>query len=78
MSVLQERERSERGDMGDEQARPKFLRPTRRLCLGTVGGGRGALSGEIHAMGARISDRYELVAGALSSDPDRARESGRD
>ena len=56
----------------------RFPRPLRRLRLGMVGGGRDAFIGEVHAMGARISDRYELVAGCLSSDPDKARESGRD
>jgi hypothetical protein len=31
--------------------------PRRRLRLGMVGGGRGAFIGEVHAMGARISNR---------------------
>ena len=43
-----------------------------------VGGGRGAFIGETHRIAARLDDRYELVAGALSSDPQRAIESGRD
>jgi predicted dehydrogenase len=43
-----------------------------------VGGGRGAFIGEAHRIAARLDDRYELVAGALSSDPQRAIESGRD
>jgi len=50
----------------------------RRLRLGMVGGGRGALIGEVHANGARLSNRWEIVAGALSSDPERARASGCD
>ena len=33
-----------------------------------VGGGQGAFIGAVHRMAARIDDRYELVAGALSSD----------
>lgn len=37
-----------------------------------VGGGQGAFIGEVHRMAARLDDRYELVAGALSSDPVRA------
>ena len=49
-----------------------------RLRLGMVGGGRGAFIGETHRIAARLDDRYELVAGALSSDPQRAIESGRD
>jgi predicted dehydrogenase len=45
---------------------------TRRLRLGMVGGGEGAFIGAVHRMAARIDDRFELVAGALSSDPQRA------
>ena len=41
-----------------------------------VGGGQGAFIGAVHRIAARIDDRYELVAGALSSDPERARASG--
>lgn len=43
-----------------------------RLRLGMVGGGQGAFIGEVHRIAARIDDRYELVAGALSSDAGRA------
>jgi predicted dehydrogenase len=43
-----------------------------------VGGGHGAFIGETHGIAARLDDRYELVAGALSSDSQRAIESGRD
>ena len=50
----------------------------RRLRLGMVGGGQGAFIGAVHRMAGRLDDRYELVAGALSSDPRRARASGRD
>lgn len=50
----------------------------RRLRLGMVGGGRGAFIGAVHRMAARLDDRWELVAGALSSDPERARLSGQD
>jgi len=50
----------------------------RRLRLGMIGGGRGAFIGAVHRMAARLDDRYELVAGALSADPDRARASGAD
>jgi predicted dehydrogenase len=44
----------------------------RRLRLGMVGGGQGAFIGGVHRIAARLDDRYELVAGALSADPDRA------
>ncbi|NGM19750.1 Gfo/Idh/MocA family oxidoreductase [Roseomonas stagni] len=50
----------------------------RRLRLGMVGGGQGAFIGAVHRIAARLDDRYELVAGALSSDPDRARASAAD
>jgi predicted dehydrogenase len=44
----------------------------RRIRLGMVGGGEGAFIGAVHRIAARIDDQYELVAGALSSDPARA------
>jgi predicted dehydrogenase len=45
-------------------------RSSRRLRLGMVGGGPGAFIGAVHRMAARLDDRYELVAGALSSNPE--------
>ncbi len=50
----------------------------RRLRLGMVGGGRDAFIGGVHRIAARLDDRYELVAGALSSDPEKARASAAD
>lgn len=47
----------------------------RPIRLGMVGGGRGALIGAVHRMAARLDGRYDLVAGALSSDPETARAS---
>ena len=44
----------------------------RRIRLGMVGGGQGAFIGGVHRMAARLDDRYELVAGALSSDAARS------
>ena len=44
----------------------------RRLRLGMVGGGPGAFIGAVHRIAARIDDRYELVAAALSSDPGKS------
>src|SRR5215467_837791 len=44
----------------------------RRIRLGMVGGGQGAFIGGVHRMAARLDDRYELIAGALSSDAARA------
>jgi predicted dehydrogenase len=49
----------------------------RRIRLGMVGGGTGAFIGYVHRIASRLDNDYELVAGALSSRPDVARESGR-
>ena len=49
--------------------------PQRRIRLGMVGGGQGAFIGAVHRIAARLDDRYELIAGALSSDAGRARDS---
>jgi predicted dehydrogenase len=46
--------------------------PRRRLRLGMVGGGPGAFIGAVHRIAARLDDRYELVAAALSSDRERS------
>ncbi len=45
----------------------------RRLRLGMVGGGPGAFIGAVHRIAARLDDRFELVAAALSSSPERSR-----
>jgi predicted dehydrogenase len=37
-----------------------------------VGGGEDAFIGAIHRIAARLDDRYELIAGALSASPDKA------
>src|ERR1700751_6066322 len=44
----------------------------RRIRLGMVGGGPGAFIGAVHRIAARLDDRYELVAGGLSSARERA------
>jgi len=48
----------------------------RRIRLGMVGGGTGAFIGYVHRIASRLDGDYELVAGALSSRPEVARESG--
>lgn len=48
-----------------------------RIRLGMVGGGIGSFIGVVHRIAARLDDHFELVAGALSSTPERAAESGR-
>jgi len=42
-----------------------------RVRLGMVGGGPGAFIGAVHRIAARLDDRYELVAAALSSNAER-------
>jgi predicted dehydrogenase len=49
----------------------------KRIRLGMVGGGTGAFIGYVHRVASRIDGDYELVAGALSSKPEVAKESGR-
>ena len=49
----------------------------RPIRLGMVGGGTGAFIGYVHRIAARLDGDYQLVAGALSSRPEVARESGR-
>ncbi len=49
-----------------------------RIRLGMVGGGRDAFIGAVHRIASRIDDHYELVAGALSSTPDKAIASAKD
>jgi len=48
-----------------------------RIKLGMVGGGNDAFIGGVHRIASRIDDRYELVAGALSSTPEKAQASGK-
>lgn len=45
---------------------------------GMVGGGQGAFIGGVHRIAARIDGEFNLVAGALSSDPARAKASGKE
>jgi predicted dehydrogenase len=47
----------------------------RPIRWGMVGGGIGGFIGEAHRMAARLDGKFNLIAGALSSDPERARQS---
>ncbi len=49
---------------------------TGRIRLGMVGGGNDAFIGGVHRIASRIDDQFELVAGALSSTPEKSRASG--
>jgi predicted dehydrogenase len=51
---------------------------TPRIRYAMVGGGRGAFIGAVHRIAARMDDRFELVAGALSANPENARASAAD
>ena len=50
----------------------------RKLRLGMVGGGQGAFIGAVHRIASRIDDRYNLLAGCLSSTPEKAMASAND
>ena len=47
----------------------------RKLRMGLVGGGQGSFIGRVHSIGACLDNRAVVVAGALSSDPERAKAS---
>ena len=50
----------------------------RKLRYAMVGGGRDAFIGAVHRKAAALDGQIDLVAGALSSSPDKARASGHD
>src|SRR5215471_18062002 len=50
----------------------------RKLRMALVGGGQGAFIGRVHATAAVLDNRAVLVAGALSSDPEKAKASAPD
>ena len=51
---------------------------TKRLKLGMIGGGQGAFIGAVHRLCARMDDKYEFVAGCLSSTPEKATKSAKE
>ncbi|SDN51173.1 Predicted dehydrogenase [Lutimaribacter pacificus] len=56
----------------------RFADRTGPIRLGMVGGGQGAMIGSVHRVAARLDGHFRLVAGALSSTPDKARASAAD
>ncbi len=48
----------------------------RRLRLAVIGGGPGSFIGAMHRQAAQLDGRYELVAAALSSDPQKSIQAG--
>jgi predicted dehydrogenase len=49
----------------------------RRLRLGVIGGGPDSFIGIVHRGAARLEEYFEVVAGVLSSNPERSRAAGR-
>src|SRR5437588_6981101 len=49
----------------------------RKLRAGIVGGGQGSFIGAVHRIAAELDDQAEVVAGAMSTDPQRAEASAR-
>ncbi len=45
----------------------------RKLRAGIVGGGQGSFIGAVHRRAAELDGEAELVAGAMSADPQRAK-----
>lgn len=58
--------------MNNAGANPVIEMLGRRLRLAVIGGGPGSFIGGIHRMAARLDDRFELVAGSVSSDRERS------
>jgi len=54
----------------------KYQARSGRIRLGMVGGGNDAFIGGVHRIASRIDDKYDLVAGALSSTPEKSQASG--
>jgi len=50
----------------------------RRLRLAVIGGGPGSFIGAMHRQSARLDDRYEIITGILSSDPERSKQAARE
>jgi predicted dehydrogenase len=50
----------------------------RKIRMGMVGGGTGAFIGAIHRIAALMDGHIEMVCGALSSDPRKSRQSGKE
>src|SRR5512144_1376908 len=50
----------------------------RKLRMGLVGGGQGSFIGRVHATAAVLDNRAALVAGALSSNAEKAKASAAD
>lgn len=56
--------------------RERYYAQGEPIRLGMVGGGKDAFIGAVHRHAARLDGKFALVAGALSSTPEKSRESG--
>lgn len=63
--------------MGIDGYNPALHHLGRRLRLAVIGGGPGSFIGGMHRRAARSTDCFELVAAALSANPERARQGGK-
>lgn len=50
----------------------------RKLRLAVIGGGPGSFIGAMHRQSARLDDRYEIVTGILSSDPETSKQAAKE
>ncbi|NLX44152.1 MAG: Gfo/Idh/MocA family oxidoreductase [Chloroflexi bacterium] len=64
--------------LGSATAKQAEERFPRKLRMGMIGGGRGAMIGAVHRRAAMLDGGVELVAGAFSSTAEKSLESGRD
>ena len=62
--------------MSTDGYNPALNHLSRRLRLAVIGGGPGSFIGSMHRQAARLTDCYDLVAAALSSNPERALKGG--
>jgi len=60
------------------QLNPVITMLGRRLRLALIGGGPGSFIGAMHRQAARRDDRYEILTGVLSSDPEKSKQAGRE
>jgi predicted dehydrogenase len=70
------------GDQELSMSREQGVNPVmemlgRRLRLAVIGGGPGSFIGAMHRQAARLDDRYQLVAAALSADARKSVDAGR-
>ena len=50
----------------------------RRLRIAVIGGGPGSFIGAMHRQAAALDNRYELVAAAVSSNPEKSLQAGQE